>query len=69
MVELEFILDQEKINVQVTLDELFSSAFTKYYVKSRIEPNSVIFMTRAAEIPGDKKISDIINEEEKKLKK
>ena len=69
MVELEFILDQEKINVQVTLDELFSSAFTKYYVKSRIEPNSVIFMTRAAEIPGDKKISDIINEEEKKTKK
>ena len=65
MIELEFEFEQEKIKIKANLSDLFITVFSKYYSKAKIEPNSVIFLSRAIIISGDKKISDIINEEEK----
>ena len=68
MVELEFEIDQDKIIVQANLTDSFNNVFTHFYTKTNIEPDSVVFMVRASKIQGDKKISELINEEEKQNK-
>ena len=68
MVELEFEIDQDKIIVQANLTDSFNNVLTHFYTKTNIEPDSVVFMVRASKIQGDKKISELINEEEKQNK-
>ena len=47
MIELEFEFEQEKIKIKANLSDLFITVFSKYYSKAKIEPNSVIFLSRA----------------------
>ena len=43
MVELEYVYEQNKIFMQANLRDYFSTIITKYYQKTFIEPNSIIF--------------------------
>ena len=51
------------------ITDKFSNVFNKYYQKVGIEPNSVLFMAHSMSIPGDKKILDIMDKNEKLNKK
>ena len=65
MVELEFDYQQNKIYMQVNLDEYFINVFNKYYTKSQIKPNSVVFMAHSIQIPENKRIFEVMNQFEK----
>ena len=69
MVEIEFEHFQDKITIQCNLSDKFSSVMAKYYQKTGIQPNSVVFMANTFKIPEDKKIGDIMNEKERTNKK
>ena len=65
MVELEFDYEQRKIIIQSNLDDYFSTAINKYYLKSKIIPNSVIFFAHSIQIQENKRIYEIMNQIEK----
>ena len=69
MVELEFDYEQNKIYIQANLDEYFSNVINKYYIKSQLEPNSVIFMVHSIQIPENKRIFEVMNQFEKTNKR
>ena len=69
MAEIEFEYLQEKIKLKFKITDKFSNVFNKYYQKVGIEPNSVLFMAHSMSIPGDKKILDIMDKNEKLNKK
>ena len=69
MVELEFDYQQNKITMQANSNEYFSTILKKYYAKSQIEPNSVIFMAHSMKIPENKKIIEVMNQLEKMNKR
>ena len=69
MVELEFDYQKNKTYIQADLDDYFSTILTKYYQKSQIEANSVIFTAHSIKIEENKKLIEIMNQTEKKNKK
>ena len=64
MVELEYVYEQNKIFMQANLTDYFSAIITKYYQKTFIEPNSIIFFfAHSFKIQED--IMDIIDQSDK----
>ena len=50
MIGLEFDYEQNKVFMQANLKYYFSTVINKYYQKTQIEPNSVIFMAHSIQI-------------------
>ena len=65
MIGLEFDYEQNKVFMQANLYDYFSTVINKYYQKTQIEPNSVIFMAHSIQIQENKRIIDVMNQIEK----
>ena len=69
MVELEFDYEQSKVFLQANLTDYFSNVITKYYQKTLIEPNSVIFVAHSFKVQENNRIMDIMDQSDKKNNK
>ena len=65
MVEIEFLYLQDEIKVQVNLDDCFTVAKNRFYQKSRLMENSVLFLHNTFSIDETKTIKEIMNSNEK----
>ena len=65
MVEIEFKYFQDEIKVQVNLDDYFTLAKNRFYQKSRLMENSVLFLHNTFSIDETKTIKEIMNSNEK----
>ena len=66
MVELEFDYQQNKIILHANLNDYFSTIFWKYFQKSQLQQNSVIFFAHSVQIQENKRLIDIMNQTEKR---
>ena len=62
MAQLEFEYSQNVVIIQVNFDDLFKTAFNKYYQKTLIKPNSVVFIANGMKLSENKRIIDSMNQ-------
>ena len=62
MAQLEFEYSQNVMIIQVNFDDLFKTAFNKYYQKTHIKPNSVVFISNGIKLSENKRIMDSMNQ-------
>ena len=69
MVDLEFDYQQNKINIQANLNDLFEEIIKKYINKTGLDINNIYFIANGKTINKKEKIESIMNESDKRNKK
>ena len=68
MVEIEFDYKQEKLKIQVNLEDKFENAIQKLKFKIKKENEDLCFLSKGKNVNKDEIIQNIMNESEKQSK-
>ena len=69
MVEVEFNYQQNLINIQSNMTDIFEEIVQKYTIKSNLDINNIYFISNGKIINKEDKLENIMSEENKKDKK